>query len=162
LTSLESLPPSQLGENLDCYKSITDLPIKNWWDYNETRDLGYLLKTYKQITESEIEKLSIVYHGIMNEFSAEFGVDEDLKDILEQQIRIAMMKVAYMDGDDGQLTMIELAEIDLKEQTKMVNGMSFYEVKAILEKNMGFRIDPLVTTVMEYYSYIRLYGKKGK
>ncbi len=41
--------------------------------------------------------------------------------------------------------------------------MGFYEVKAILEKQMWFRIDPNVTTVMEYYSYIKLIdGKKNK
>jgi len=41
--------------------------------------------------------------------------------------------------------------------------MGFYEIKALIEKQMGFRIDPNVTTVMEYYSYIKLIdGKENK
>jgi len=51
--------------------------------------------------------------------------------------------------------------LELTALVRGVNGMGFHEVKAILEKQMGFRIDPYVTTVMEYYSYIKLIdGKK--
>jgi hypothetical protein len=67
-----------------------------------------------------------------------------------------------MNGNKGNLTMIEVAQLELKDLVKTSNGMGFYEVKSIIEKQMGFRIDPNVTTVMEYYSYIRLIdGKKN-
>ena len=96
----------------------------------------------------------------MDEYTKEFGINEHLLLVLEKQIDIAKMKADFMNGN-GIITLIELAELELTDLVRGVKGMGFYEVKAILEKQMGFRIDPNVTTVMEYYSYIKLIdGKK--
>ena len=98
----------------------------------------------------------------MNQYTKEFGINEHLLLVLEKQIDIAKLKADFMNGI-GIITSIEVAEIELQELVRGVKGMGFYEIKALIEKQMGFRIDPNVTTVMEYYSYIKLIdGKENK
>ena len=96
----------------------------------------------------------------MDEYTKEFGINEHLLNVLEKQISIAKLKADFMNGSGGNLTLIEVGELELAELVRGVNGMGFHEVKAIIEKQMGFRIDPYVTTVMEYYSYIKLIDGK--
>jgi len=80
--------------------------------------------------------------------------------VIEKQIEIALLKTDYVLGEKGNTTLIEVAELELKELVKSVNGMSHNLIKAIIEQKMGFRVDPKVTTVMEYYSYIQLIDGK--
>jgi len=106
-------------------------------------------------------QLEGLYSKLMDEFTAEFGINEHLLLVLEKQIDIAKLKADFMLGAAANITLIEVAELELTALVRGVKGMGFHEVKAILEKQMGFRIDPYVTTVMEYYSYIKLIdGKK--
>lgn len=159
---LKRLLRSESESNLDYYDSIRKMPLINWWEFNETKDFGHLFKEYKEATEENIEALNNAYMALMDEFTKEFGISEYLLSVLEKQIEIAKLQADYMNGNKGNLTMIEVAQLELKDLVKTSNGMGFYEVKSIIEKQMGFRIDPNVTTVMEYYSYIRLIdGKKN-
>jgi len=148
---------------LDYYDSIKELPLINWWKFNETKDVKYFLKAYSDVNTAKLLFLETIYSKLMNEYTNEFGINEHLLTVLEKQIQIASLKADFMNGSAGNLTLIEVAELELTELVRGVKGMGFYEVKAILEKQMGFRIDPHVTTVMEYYSYIKLIdGKKDK
>ena len=160
---LKKLLRTSSGRNLDYYDSINDLPLVNWWKFNETKDFGHLLKEYKDVDEAQMEHLSAIYTELMDEFTKEFGISNHLLAVIEKQIEIALLKTDYVLGEKGNTTLIEVAELELKELVKSVNGMSHNQIKAIIEKNMGFRVDPKVTTVMEYYSYIQLIdGKENK
>ncbi len=160
MTSLKKLFRSGLGSNLDYYNSIKEMPLVNWWKFNETKDVKYFLKVYSDVNTAKLLFLETIYTKLMSEYTEEFGINEHLLLVLEKQIDIAKLKADFMNGT-GILTSIEIAELELTDLVRGVKGMGFYEVKAILEKQMGFRIDPHVTTVMEYYSYIKLIdGKK--
>ena len=162
MTFLKKLFSSELGSNLDYYNSIKEMPLINWWKFNETKDVKYFLKAYSNVNTAKLLFLESIYTKLMDEYTKEFGINEHLLLVLEKQIDIAKLKADFMSGL-GLLTSIEIAELELTELVRGVDGMGFYEVKAILEKQMGFRIDPNVTTVMEYYSYIKLIdGKKDK
>ncbi len=162
MTFLKRLFSSGLESNLDYYNSIKEMPLVNWWKFNETKDVKYFLKVYSDVNTAKLLFLETIYTKLMSEYTEEFGINEHLLLVLEKQIDIAKLKADFMNGT-GILTSIEIAELELTDLVRGVKGMGFYEVKAILEKQMGFRIDPHVTTVMEYYSYIKLIdGKKNK
>lgn len=162
MTFLKRLFNSELESNLDYYDSIEELPLVNWWKFNETKDVKYFLKVYSDVNTAKLLLLETIYGKLMDEYTKEFGINEHLLLVLEKQIDIAKLKADFMNGN-GIITSIEVAESELTELVRGVNGMGFYEVKAILEKQMGFRIDPYITTVIEYYSYIKLIdGKKDK
>jgi len=147
---------------LDYYNSIEELPLFNWWKFNETKDVKHFLKVYSDVNTAKLLLLETIYSKLMNQYTKEFGINEHLLLVLEKQIDIAKLKADFMNGI-GIITSIEVAEIELQELVRGVKGMGFYEIKALIEKQMGFRIDPNVTTVMEYYSYIKLIdGKKDK
>jgi hypothetical protein len=161
LTYLKRLLLSGSENNLDYYNSISELPLINWWKFNETKDVKYFLRVYADVSTTKLLSLEGIYSKLMDEYTKEFGINEHLLNVLEKQIAIAKLKADFMSGSGGNLTLIEVAELELAELVRGVNGMGFHEVKAILEKQMGFRIDPKITTVMEYYSYIKLIdGKK--
>lgn len=153
---------SELKNSSDCYNTIQELPLINWWRFNETKDVKYFLKEYSDnVSVGKLLQLEGIYTKLMDEFTAEFGINEHLLLVLEKQIDIAKLKADFMLGEAANITLIEVAELELTALVRGVNGMGFHEVKAILEKQMGFRIDPYVTTVIEYYSYIKLIdGKK--
>jgi len=152
---------SESKNSLDCYDTIQDLPLINWWRFNETKDVKYFLKKYSEVSVGKLLQLDGIYTKLMDEFTAEFGINEHLLLVLEKQIDIAKLKADFMLGEAANITLIEVAELELTALVRGVKGMGFHQVKAILEKQMGFRIDPYVTTVMEYYSYIKLIdGKK--
>jgi len=152
---------SELKNSSDCYDTIKELPLINWWRFNETKDVKYFLKKYSEVSVGKLLQLEGIYTKLMDEYTAEFGINEHLLLVLEKQIDIAKLKADFMLGAAANITLIEVAELELTALVRGVKGMGFHEVKAILEKQMGFRIDPYVTTVMEYYSYIKLIdGKK--
>lgn len=162
MTFLRRLFNSGLESNLDYYNSIEELPLFNWWKFNETKDVKHFLKVYSDVNTAKLLLLETIYSKLMNQYTKEFGINEHLLLVLEKQIDIAKLKADFMNGI-GIITSIEVAEIELQELVRGVKGMGFYEIKALIEKQMGFRIDPNVTTVMEYYSYIKLIdGKKDK
>lgn len=161
MTFLKKLLFSELKNNLDYYDTIQELPLINWWKFNESKDYKYFLKEYSDVSATKLLELETIYTKLMDEYTSEFGINEHLLLVLEKQIDIAKLKADFMLGEAANITLIEVAEIELTALVRGVNGMGFHEVKAILEKQMGFRIDPKVTTVMEYYSYIKLIdGKK--
>ena len=161
MTFLKKLLSSESKNSLDCYDTIKELPLINWWRFNETKDVKYFLKKYSEVSVGKLLQLEGIYSKLMDEYTAEFGINEHLLLVLEKQIDIAKLKADFMLGAAANITLIEVAELELTALVRGVKGMGFHEVKAILEKQMGFRIDPYVTTVMEYYSYIKLIdGKK--
>ena len=163
MTFLKKLFRSGLESNLDYYNSIKEMPLVNWWKFNETKDVKHFLKVYSEVNTAKLLFLETIYAKLMDEYTKEFGINEHLLLVLEKQIDIAKLKADFMNGAGANLTLIEIAELELTDLVRGVKGMGFYEIKAILEKQMGFRIDPHVTTVMEYYSYIKLIdGKKNK
>lgn len=157
---LKKLFQSELNSNLDYYSSIKDLPLYNWWKFQETKDLKYFLKVYKDVPIDVLLELEKLYGVLMDEYTKEFGISEHILSVLEKQIQIARLKADFMSGDTGALTMIDVSELELLELVRGVKGMNFNEIKAIIEKNMGFRVDPYLTTVAEYYTYIKMLDGK--
>lgn len=142
------------------YNSINDLPVYNWWKLNETGDLIWLLREPCKPTSIQMGILSEKYSRIMQEFYSVYGISDEYRNILNKQREIALLKCTYIiTGDRINETLIDIAKFELSEMVKQETDITFYDIKAIVEKQMGFRIDARSCTVAEYYSYIKIIEK---
>jgi hypothetical protein len=65
-------------------------------------------------------------------------------------------KQAYL---EGKMWLLSVAEVERRKAMEYVSdkkGASFASVVAQVSKGMGFRVDPNSTSVLEFYSYVKL------
>lgn len=146
------------------YSSLDDLPIFNWRMINEKNDLEFLLKKKKKLTEKEQEKLKEVFEIIYDSFIDAWGISDQYRRILELKRDIAVLQARmFLEKDRSIKTEIRIADHELNMLlNKNENGkQSFSEVKAYVDKFMGFRINAHETSVNEYYGYLELMKKQN-
>jgi hypothetical protein len=142
------------------FDSIENLPIYNWWKVHQSGDLGYLLIFKRAITLPEAEELKKVWTAIYNEYIAKFGFGEVFMQIHEKKRKIAKLKLDKIVNDKKYLqTIIDVEEVQIEDLKKQVGKGDFYQNKAYLERALNMRIDPRVTSVIEYYSYTKILAK---
>ena len=99
----------------------------------------------------------------MTEYVDKYGMSQQFKQILLKKREIALHKLDLIITDDKMfLTLIKIAEIELKELIDTQSEDNFDDVKAAVAERMGFRIDPYVTTVTEYQSYLKRLENSSK
>jgi hypothetical protein len=83
---------------------------------------------------------------------------------MEKKRSIALLKIEFIENGDLALqTIIEIAELELAEiESRFTGKGSFWNLKATIEKLVGFRIDAKTVTVVEFYSYIENLKSQGK
>lgn len=146
------------------YKSIDEMPIYNWNKIHETGDLRYMLHEKKTIEPYEFRFLLKRWKKIYEEYVSRFGLSEDFLSILELEKNIALLKIEKAErGDENMQTFIEIDEIKLQKKRAELSGVQsdFYDIKAAIESNLGFHIDPKKCTVVEFYSYLKNIKKKN-
>jgi hypothetical protein len=141
------------------YQSIKEMPIQNWWDVHEDKDLKHLLKQKKKLTNHA----AIVFDKLYSEFISIFGISDNYRKYLEKISEIEIAEIDMVLTKDSSLeTFIDIMKIELEEIKSNSEGGSYIDTKIVVEKNMGFRLNPKETTVFEYYSYIKALEKNGK
>ena len=98
MTFLKKLLSLELKNNLDYYDTIQELPLINWWKFNESKDYKYFLKEYSDVSATKLLELETIYTKLMDEYTSEFGINEHLLLVLEKQIDIAKLKADFMLG----------------------------------------------------------------
>jgi len=128
---------------------------------HETGDYSYLLYKKKTINAKEKLFLKKIWFQLYDEYIKMFGFSENFKNIFKKQKEIALLKVRkIVTGDKIYQTFIEIAEIEFQKLLKAnSSNYDFFEMKAIMQKYLGFVIDVHKTSVSEYYSYIKLINK---
>lgn len=143
-----------------CFNTLDELPIFNWWQLNSGK-LEYLFKKLRQPSKKEKTQLIKLFKKISSDYIDRYGITREFKFILNKQREIALYKLKYVKTEDAMLlTMIQIAEEQLKERTGDGEKGDFYETKSAIETQLGFRIDPKTTTVAEYQGYIKQIQKK--
>lgn len=148
------------------YDSIEDMLIFNWWKIHETKDVSYLFKKEvdakkykKNITIEDNKFLSIRWQRLYNQYIQRYGFSEDFLEIIEKERQIALMKIEMFENEEYTMeTAIEIEEYNLnkKKESKSKVKSDFYKNKAVIEKNIGFRIDVKTCSVVEFISYTQL------
>lgn len=144
------------SKQLDCFKSIDDLPIKAWFDIHKTGDYRLLLKNIITINKEDFSKLYELWQVLYNEYIEKFGLSETFKDDLNKQIEIAKLKATYMiTGKKHLRTQIRIKEEELKSENK--GESKPFELESLLakmSKYYGFKLESRELTVTQYYSYL--------
>lgn len=157
--------PSSVLLTSKYFQTIDELPVFNWWQIHKTGDLSYLLESRRKISNREANKLILTWKKIYDDFLEKFGFSEEFLSILRKKINIAVMRAEMAENKDrSMLTLIEIEELELEQMTKPgeQKEVDFFDIKAIVEARMGFKLDIKTCTVAEFYTYMKLVRKNGK
>lgn len=141
------------------YTSIDDMPILNWRKINETNDLKWMFPNGKGVVTTENKlALSLAFEKIKNEFIDTFGVGADFKRIMQIKIEIARWKIRMaLEQDSSHINFIEVLEIELNKILSEAAGKNgFSQLKAHLDRFMGFRILEKRVSIKDFYNYVEL------
>lgn len=106
--------------------------------------------------------MSNLWRKLYDQYFEKFGLGENFISILEKKKEIAMMKCErWLTGDKSMETMIKVTEIEL-EELQSINGGDFLETKAYIEKTLNFQINMKLTSVSEFYSYLKIAIASGR
>lgn len=136
--------------------SIEEMPIYNWFKWHEEKDNTYLSKSRK------IGSL-VNYFGdkIMTQFINRFGFSEVFIKALEKEKELVLLQARRALTDDRSLNaFIKICEIEIEALKKETTERAdFYEIKGMLEHEMGFQINIKKISVAEYYTYFKAIKK---
>lgn len=159
-TSPVAAPP-----DWDLYESIDELPIWNWNMVNEKGDYTYVKKNRvnAQVTKEEYANLKIQWEKLFAEYIDRFKFSPTFLTILEKKKEVMQWQKQYAEtGDKSVFTFIKFAERELSELEKEKTGSDFLETKSILQQFLGYRIDPKLTSVAEFYTDLRRLQERNK
>lgn len=138
------------------FDSIDTMPIYNWWRIHEDGTYLPLLRSNEITPNRAINKLlASRWEKVYDQYITRFGFAPELLAILEKKKKIAKLKVKRMiTGDRSLNTFINIAKEELSALLNQESGKGdFYAVKALVEKQTGFRIDPHQVSVAEFMTY---------
>ena len=69
---------------LDYFSTIDELPIKVWFDVHSTGDYSLLLKSDREISVEQYQKLFEVWESIYNQHIERFGLSEEFLEDLKR------------------------------------------------------------------------------
>jgi len=148
------------------YKSIEDLPIRNWIELNKG-DFSYLYLHRKfwgkfMNLSKQSEMIEKHWGAIYDEFIKEIGLTDEFKDTLEQMKRVTILRCENA-LKPSSLANTKLAEAEsILEDMTSKEGGKFQHFLAAIEKYMGIPLDMAKTSVAKFYSYVYLMEQEAK
>ena len=141
------------------YDSIENIPMWNYWKIEETSDLKYLAigKNYDKQFFYHNLKAADAWTKVNGSYLDVFGVSDHYKDILMLKRDIALNEYAWERNREP------IARVYAREAKKELEAIQkgdntradMNEQIFIIEKEMGFEVDPKVMTIKRFYSYIK-------
>lgn len=146
------------SKQLDCFRSIDELPIKAWFDIHKTGDYRLLLKKIVTINEIDFSKLFDLWQKMYNDYMERFGLSEEFMNDLNQQIEIANLKAQFIiTGKRHLRTMIRIKEEELNaNSSEFKKPLELEELLAKMSKSYSFKLESNLLTVTQYYSYLKV------
>jgi len=163
--------------SINKYRTIKRLPVERWQEVHDTGDLDWLFKTddgdkisFEGFHWWGLRRLWIIgqrmgllelWAKLYDEHIDKFGLDKDYRRSLEKRIDIAILQgERIITGERFLETMIAIETVDLDEMGDGLGGSSesynFMECIAVIEKYFGKDVDPLKTSVLKYYTYLKM------
>lgn len=141
------------------YKSPNDLPLWNWIKINETGSSVYIYinSNYDKLVESK--KSIKAFEYLYSVFFEKYVLNKEYLQYLEAKKRLALkIADAYSSEDRSGITFaeIEAQEFEAKYE-KEGDKKDFNTLIAILEKEIGFKINRKEMTLSEFYEHINLF-----
>jgi hypothetical protein len=155
---LKNLLRRKLEKNFrkKAFLKLNELPQFNWFMFQDTGDLSYVLKN-KSDYKNSMESFAItVWQELSDEYINNFGFSEEYIKILDKKKEIAQLQLDYVANDDPtRLTFIEVAEEELKKMNES-ESENMYDVVAFVSKKTGILIDIKRISVMEFKAFCKL------
>ena len=135
------------------------MPLHNWIKCTDG-DLRFVRKVVdleSEQTAQDVEQWQRVY----DQYIEKYGLSELYQKLLETMRKKALIELDFVETRDRfKITEISILEEKLKN---MVNnngkGMSIDQSLVHLSKWLGYRVDIFKTTVAEYFTLLKEYGK---
>lgn len=141
------------------YNSIEEMPVYNWFKCIDLKDYSYCAIDKVNV---DLEKCKEAFSNLYNEFLDTFGINESLKQVIELQNEITILKIDKVLTENNSLqTFIELKQIELDELIN-VKAEKTKTYKVEIEKFLGFRINEKEVSVKEYYEYLEALKENGR
>lgn len=142
-------------DKMQWYKSIDELPIFNWFKIQDTNDVSWMMIKKKKMTTYRLLVLNKAFSDCQAEYLDAFGVNETYKKILMLKWQISVLRSEMVIHEKRtNKVFIDLKEIELKgilsESKKTETG----NVRVMIEKHMGFKLNEKEITVKEFYEYL--------
>lgn len=135
------------------FTTIEDLPVYNWNKIIEEQKYNFILLDPKT-KDFDLNECKHQFALIYEEFLDKFGINEQLRGILELQNEILVYKIDIALGEKSLEALLKLTEAKLKKklEKKENNGNL---TKVYIEKFLGFRLNEKEVSVYEYYNYLK-------
>lgn len=141
-------------QKVDYWDSILDMPIYNWFMVEETNDLSWLLKYRIVIGEKKTIILSKAWDGLISQYIDRFGISDSFLQICLIRKAISVLRINEVLLNQNNTTFIEIETEKLKNLSQEGQKQTGFQVKAMLERNLKFRLDPKQVTVVEYFTHL--------
>ncbi len=139
---------------LNYYTDIEEMPVFNWFKIHGSGDVSFMLIKKKKITEKETAFLFDKFKDVYDGYIKLFGFNEAFLEVLEKKRGIALKMIKKAEtGDKSINTLIKIEQLELERMQAQAPATSnFYEIKAFVEKKVGFQINIRQMSVAEFYT----------
>jgi hypothetical protein len=148
---------TEILEQLNCYETIDELPIKLWFDVHKTGNYGLLLKDIREVNTEELKQLFETWEKIYNQYIERFGLSPEFLEDLELQMEIAKEKAEFIiTGQRHLRTMYRIKEEELASNQKGTQEpLELEALLAKMSKHYGFKLNSQELTTAQYYGYLK-------
>jgi len=137
------------------YKSIDELPIRNWFKIQDTDDITWMLKKKYSVNAKQLAVLAKAFADCQAQYIDTFGLSDNYRKILTLKWEIAVLRSELvMQGKRTNQVYIDLKTLDLKVILTESKASETGSVKVMIEKHMGFKLNENEVTVKEFYEYL--------
>lgn len=132
------------------YNSIDTLPAFNYLQIVEHEKHEYLI-----IKKGYFGNYEKAFENIQRQLVDRFGINEFYLKHLQLRKEICLLKCEIaLTGDRFNLTWVKMKEIELSELEQR-KSTSNEEIKVIIEKYLGFRLDLQIISVADWFGYLK-------
>lgn len=139
------------------YNSIDTMPTFNYLKVVDEDNITFIIK--KKGLFGNHEK---AFENIQRQLVDRFGLSESFIEIIELQKEIIALKCEVaISGDKFNNTFIRIHEEDLKQKLEQ-KSLKSNELKILIEKWIGFKLNLHELSVSEWFSYLHQYSEFNK
>ncbi len=139
------------------YNSIDTMPTFNYLKVVDEDNITFMIK--KKGLFGNHEK---AFENIQRQLVDRFGLSESFIEIIELQKEIIALKCEVaISGDKFNNTFIRIHEEELKQKLEQ-KSLKSNELKILIEKWIGFKLNLHELSVSEWFSYLHQYSEFNK
>ena len=147
---------------IETYDSIKDTPAYIWFEINEHKNFNLLVKS--DIKHKHLFPTSYLlphWENLYSDFISSFPPVKYLEEI-ELRYKIAKLRFeAAAFNQQHKETIADLKELELQDKEE-IQKTDFYLNVGLMQKQLGFKINPHKITIFEYYNNLKALSNGSK